>query len=123
MSPFIFVPLPGVQLGASDFEVDVVGAECGIAFLFSSLISGWKSDHPGRLLFVRWGLLISSMAFAAQLLAHRVRVQDIFLGDKYFNCRVHSVPHIVYSSMAINHDLYQIHNRDHRETLFLPAIY
>jgi MFS family permease len=72
MSSFIFVPLLGAQLGASDFEVGLVGAAYGVAFLFSSLISGWKSDHLGRLLFVRWGLLISSMAFAAQLLAHSV---------------------------------------------------
>src|SRR5512136_591948 len=72
MSSFIFVPLLGVQLGASDFEVGIIGAAYGIAFLFSSLISGWKSDHLGRLLFVRWGLLVSSLAFAAQLLAHSV---------------------------------------------------
>jgi MFS family permease len=72
MSSFIFVPLLGAQLGASDFEVGLVGAAYGIAFLFSSLISGWKSDHLGRLLFVRWGLLMSSVAFAAQLLAHSV---------------------------------------------------
>jgi MFS transporter, DHA1 family, multidrug resistance protein len=72
MSSFIFVPLLGAELGASDFEVGIVGAAYGIAFLFSSLISGWKSDHLGRLLFVRWGLLMSSVAFAAQLLAHSV---------------------------------------------------
>ncbi len=72
MSSFIFVPLLGAQLGASDFEVGLVGAAYGIAFLFSSLISGWKSDHWGRLLFVRWGILMSSVAFAAQLLAHSV---------------------------------------------------
>jgi MFS family permease len=72
MSSFIFVPLLGAQLGASDFEVGLVGAAYGIAFLCSSLISGWKSDHLGRLLFVRWGLLMSSVAFAAQLLAHSV---------------------------------------------------
>jgi len=57
MSSFIFVPLLGAELGASDFEVGLVGAAYGVAFLFSSLISGWKSDHLGRLLFVRWGLL------------------------------------------------------------------
>jgi MFS family permease len=72
MSSFIFVPLLGAELGASDFEVGLVGAAYGIAFLFSSLISGWKSDHLGRLLFVRWGLLMSSVAFAGQLLAHSV---------------------------------------------------
>ena len=72
MSSFIFIPLLGVQLGASDFEVGMVGAAYGIAFLVSSLFSGWKSDHLGRLIFVRWGLLISSAAFAGQLLASNV---------------------------------------------------
>jgi len=80
MSSFIFVPLLGAQLGASDFEVGLVGAAYGIAFLFSSLFSGWKSDHLGRLLFVRWGLLISSVAFAAQLLAHSVLALIIVRG-------------------------------------------
>lgn len=72
MSSFIFVPLLGSELGASDLEVGVIGSVYGLAFLISSLISGWKSDHLGRLVFVRWGLLISSIAFAAQLLAHSV---------------------------------------------------
>ncbi|MDF9408255.1 MAG: putative transporter [Pelotomaculum sp. PtaB.Bin013] len=68
----IFIPLLGAQLGASDFQVGLVGAAYGAAFLISSLLSGWKSDSTGRLLFVRWGLLISSAAFAAQLLADNV---------------------------------------------------
>jgi MFS family permease len=72
MSSFIFIPLLGAQLGGSDFEIGIIGAAYGIAFLFSSLFSGWKSDRVGRLLFVRWGLLISSIAFAVQLLAHSV---------------------------------------------------
>jgi MFS family permease len=74
MSSFIFVPLLGAQLGASDVEVGIIGGAYGIAFLVSSLYSGWKSDRLGRLLFVRWGLLISSAAFAVQLLAHSVLV-------------------------------------------------
>lgn len=68
----IFIPLLGVQLGASDFQVGLVGAVYGAAFLLSSFFSGWKSDSLGRLLFVRWGLFISSAAFAAQLLAGSV---------------------------------------------------
>jgi len=72
MSSFIFIPLLGAQFGGSDFEIGIIGAAYGIAFLFSSLFSGWKSDRVGRLLFVRWGLLISSIAFAVQLLAHSV---------------------------------------------------
>jgi len=74
MGSFIFIPLLGTQLGASDFEVGLLGTAHGVAFLVSSLFSGWKSDHLGRLFFVRWGLLISSAAFAAQLLAHSVIV-------------------------------------------------
>jgi len=80
MGSFIFLPLLGTQLGASDFEIGLIGGTYGITFLFSSLYSGWKSDHLGRLLFVRWGLLISSLAFAAQLLAHSVLVLIIVRG-------------------------------------------
>lgn len=68
----IFIPLYGAELGASDFQVGLIGAFYGIAFLSSSLFSGWKSDSMGRLFFVRWGLLFSSAAFATQLLAHSV---------------------------------------------------
>lgn len=74
MSSFIFIPLLGAQLGASDVEVGIIGGAYGIAFLVSSLYSGWKSDRLGRLLFVRWGLLISSAAFAVQLLAFTVPI-------------------------------------------------
>jgi MFS family permease len=74
MSSFIFIPLLGAQLGGSDIDVGIIGAAYGIAFLCSSLFSGWKSDHVGRLLFVRWGLLISSIAFAVQLLASSVPI-------------------------------------------------
>jgi MFS transporter, DHA1 family, multidrug resistance protein len=72
MVSFIFIPLLCTQLGASNFEVGIVGAVYGIAFLVSSLFSGWKSDQVGRLVFVRWGLLISSVSFAVQLLAYNV---------------------------------------------------
>jgi MFS family permease len=74
MSSFIFVPLLGAQLGGSDVEIGIIGGAYGIAFLVSSLFSGWKSDHLGRLLFVRWGLLISSAAFAVQLLSYSVLI-------------------------------------------------
>ncbi|MBC7347196.1 MAG: MFS transporter [Clostridia bacterium] len=65
----IFIPLLGAQLGADDWHIGLVGASYGGAFLLSSVISGWKSDALGRLWFVRFGLLASSLAFAAQLLA------------------------------------------------------
>lgn len=71
-SSIIFIPLLSSGLGASDFQVGLVGAVYGASFLVSSLLSGWKSDSAGRLVFVRWGLLISSVAFATQLLADSV---------------------------------------------------
>lgn len=73
-SSIIFIPLLGAQLGASDFQVGLIGSLHGVAFLSSSLFSGWKSDSLGRLVFVRWGLLISSAAFALQLMAHSVLI-------------------------------------------------
>lgn len=70
----IFIPLLGAQLGAEDWQIGLVGAAYGAAFLLSSLYSGWKSDSLGRLLFVRLGLAASALAFAAQLLAHNLAV-------------------------------------------------
>jgi len=97
MSSFIFIPLLGAQLGASDLEVGLVGAVYGIAFLFSSLFSGWKSDHLGRLLFVRWGLLISSVAFAVQLLADSVPLLMIVRGIVGFSLGIATAATITYA--------------------------
>jgi len=96
MTSFIFIPLLGAQLGASDFEVGLVGAAYGTAFLFSSLFSGWKSDHLGRLLFVRWGLLISSAAFAFQLLAESVLMLIIVRGIVGFSMGISVAATIAY---------------------------
>ena len=68
----IFIPLLGAELGASDFQVGLLGSVYGASFLLSSLFSGWKSDSLGRMLFMRWGLLLCSFAFASQMLADSV---------------------------------------------------
>lgn len=73
----ISIPLLGVQLGADDWQIGLVGAVYGAAFLFSSLFSGWKSDSLGRLFFVRLGILASSLTFAAQLLAHNLVILSL----------------------------------------------
>jgi len=93
----IFIPLLGAQLGASDFQVGVVGAVYGAAFLVSSLLSGWKSDSIGRLLFVRWGLLISSAAFAAQLLADNVIILMVMRGAVGFALGITTAATIAYA--------------------------
>lgn len=96
----IFIPLLGVELGASDFQVGLVGAVYGTAFLASSLYSGWKSDRLGRLLFVRWGLLISSAAFATQLFAHSVLVLMLVRGVVGFSLGIATAATIAYAFEA-----------------------
>ncbi|MBT9140857.1 MAG: hypothetical protein DDT30_01441 [Dehalococcoidia bacterium] len=69
MSSHMFIPLFSTELGASSFQVGLVGAAFGFAYLFSSLFFGWKSDLLGRLIFIRFGLAASSIAFLAQTLS------------------------------------------------------
>lgn len=96
----IFIPLLGVELGASDFQVGLVGAVYGTAFLSSSLYSGWKSDRLGRLVFVRWGLLISSAAFATQLFAHSVLLLMLVRGAVGFSLGIATAATIAYAFEA-----------------------
>jgi len=72
MTSHVFIPLLGAELGATDFEVGLVVCAYGIAFLASSLFFGWKSDSLGRLRFVRYGLLVASLAFLMQIVAHNL---------------------------------------------------
>jgi MFS family permease len=96
----IFIPLLGADLGASDFQVGLVGAVYGTAFLSSSLYSGWKSDRLGRLVFVRWGLLISSAAFATQLFANSVLVLMLVRGAVGFSLGIATAAMIAYAFEA-----------------------
>ncbi|MCL6638716.1 MAG: MFS transporter [Firmicutes bacterium] len=68
----IFIPLLGAQLGASDFQVGLVGASYGGAYLLSSLYCGRRSDRRGRLVFVRTGLFLCTISFASQILAGKL---------------------------------------------------
>lgn len=69
MTSLMFIPLLSTDLGASDIIVGIVGAAYGLAYLVSSLFFGWKSDTLGRLVFIRVGLFLSSLAFLSQILA------------------------------------------------------
>lgn len=68
----IFIPLLGSDLGGTDFQIGLIGASYGAAYLLASLYSGKKSDQRGKLSFVRIGLLLCTIAFAGQLLASRL---------------------------------------------------
>ncbi|MFZ5597723.1 MAG: MFS transporter [Bacillota bacterium] len=66
----IFIPLLGAQLGASDFQVGLIGAAYGGAYLVFSLYSGRQSDRRGRIVFIRAGLILCTITFAAQIFAN-----------------------------------------------------
>jgi len=73
-SSLIFIPLISAELGASDLQVGLIGAAYGGAYLLASLYSGQQSDRRGRLGFVRFGLFLCSIAFAAQLFAKHLSI-------------------------------------------------
>jgi MFS family permease len=68
-SSYIFVPLLCRDLGATPWEVGLIGTVHGAAYLASSLYFGWRSDVRGRVGFIRLGLICGTVAFAGQLLA------------------------------------------------------
>ncbi|MFZ5647573.1 MAG: MFS transporter [Bacillota bacterium] len=70
LGSFIYIPILGSQLGASDFQVGLIGAAYGGAYLVSSVYSGRESDRRGRKVFIRAGLLLCAFGFASQMLAH-----------------------------------------------------
>lgn len=69
MGSMIYISLLGAQLGASNFQVGLIGAIYGLSYLLSSIYSGRQSDRRGKLSFVKIGLLLCTLSFAAQLLA------------------------------------------------------
>lgn len=74
LGSLIFIPLLGAQMGASDFQIGLIGAAYGGAVLASSLYSGRQSDKRGRIGFVRTGLLLCIIALSAQIFARDLPV-------------------------------------------------
>ncbi|MDO8568341.1 MAG: MFS transporter [Dehalococcoidales bacterium] len=63
----VFMPLYAKDLGASNLQVGFTAAAFGLSFFVSSIVSGRQSDIHGRLIFVRAGLLLSVIAYLAQI--------------------------------------------------------
>ena len=72
MGSMIYIPILGSQMGASDFQVGLLGSAYGGAYLISSIYSGRESDRRGRTVFIQTGLFLCSIAFASQMLAHNL---------------------------------------------------
>jgi MFS family permease len=65
----IFLPLYARDLGASNFDIGLIGASYGVAYFISSFIFGRQSDMKGRLRFIRVGLALSAVVYTFQVFA------------------------------------------------------
>jgi len=68
-SSMIFLPLRARELGASNLDVGLIAATYGLAYFVSSFIFGRRSDMRGRMVFIRWGLALSALAYITQIFA------------------------------------------------------
>jgi DHA1 family multidrug resistance protein-like MFS transporter len=65
----IFLPLRARSLGASDLEVGLIAASYGMAYFVSSFLFGRQSDIHGRMVFIRYGLAFSALAYILLIFA------------------------------------------------------
>ena len=65
----IFLPLRAKSLGASNLEVGLIAASYGMAYFVSSFLFGRQSDMQGRMVFIRYGLALSALAYLLQIFA------------------------------------------------------
>ncbi len=65
----VFIALYAHDKGATNFEVGLIAAASGIAFLVSSLLFGRLSDIHGRMTYIRIGLGLTAVSYLTQLLA------------------------------------------------------
>lgn len=65
----VFIPLFAARLGASHFEVGVIGAAYGMALLLANVASGVGAERRGRRAFIKLGLAVSAVSCLLQVLA------------------------------------------------------
>lgn len=65
----VFIALYAQEKGASNFEIGLIAAASGIAFLCSSFLFGRLSDIHGRMNYIRIGLGLTALSYLSQLLA------------------------------------------------------
>jgi len=93
----IFIPLFATELGASRFDVGIVGVSYGMAYFASSLFFSWQSDKKGRVKFIRIGLGLSSIAFFLQTLAYNLLTLVIVRGITGFCLGISSAVLLAYA--------------------------
>ncbi len=68
-SSMIFIPVLARELGASDFEIGIIGGVYGFTMFFSYYVFGRMSDIHGRKMFLLIGLFACAVSFPLQALA------------------------------------------------------
>lgn len=93
----VFIPLYAQDLGASYFEVGVVGLSYGMAYFLASFFFGWQSDKSGRVNLIKIGLGIGSVAFFLQVLANNLPYLMLVRAFCGFSLGVSSAAMIAYA--------------------------
>jgi MFS family permease len=62
----IYIPNLARELGASNFEIGVIGASYGVSVFFSAYLSGRASDAMGRRFFLCLGMALCGVTFLMQ---------------------------------------------------------
>ncbi|WP_457555885.1 MFS transporter [Candidatus Pyrohabitans sp.] len=97
MMSAIFMPNYSQALGASSFEVGVIGTAYGAALLISSYLFGRASDLRGRRGFVLLGLALAAVAHAAQILAFNATSLMLIRAFAGFAMGIFTPPLIAYT--------------------------
>jgi MFS family permease len=93
----IFIPIFAELVGASRFEIGIVGASYGIAIFFSSYFFSRASDRRDKRVFLKAGLGVASAAFFLQVFAESALSLTIVRGAVGFAMGIFTAPLIVYT--------------------------
>jgi MFS family permease len=97
MMSMIFIPLFADLVGASRFDIGVIGASYGIAIFFSSYFFSRASDRQDKRVFLKAGLGVAAVAFFLQVFAESALSLTIVRGVAGFAMGIFTAPLIVYT--------------------------
>jgi MFS family permease len=97
MMSSIFMPNYSQALGASSFEIGIIGTAYGIAIFLSSYLFGRASDMRDRKSFVLLGLGLAAIAYAAQIFAFNATSLMLIRAFVGFTMGIFTPPLIAYT--------------------------
>lgn len=99
MSSWLFIPVIADEFGIPYFEIGLIGVAYGLSMFLSYYLFGRLSDMMGRRkVFVELGFLVSSIAYASQLLMHDFVSMLLIQGFVGFSIGISSGPLVAYVS-------------------------